>query len=306
MRFNEESLQSDCIVDIPVLKTHAQTVVSLGIKNLKGLIDIASRKKCHSADPEKDLHYMVSKLADPMPPMLTIIDGIYSNERGPGIDGRMRRSDIVVASWDVLSADVVGAKLLGYEPSEVPHLVHAAKARGGPYDLSDIDVKGVPVEDLASFHEHTFPYNEAGTLPAPMENKGIKGLSYRKYDLTMCTYCSFLNGLILTAIAAAWDGRPWDDVEVLTGKVMEPTPGMKKTVLIGKCICRANKDHPDIQEAIAVKGCPPSVEEVISALHQAGIEVNPAVFENRDKAPAFFMRRYEGKPEFEESFFRVL
>ena len=142
-------------------------------------------------------------------------------------------------------------------------------------------------------------------MPVPMEKKGMQGLSYRKYDLTMCTYCSFLNGVILTAIATAWNGEPWDDVEVLTGKVMQPTPGMKKTVLIGKCIYQANKDNPDIQEAIAVKGCPPSIEDVIGALHKAGIDVNRAVFENKDKAPAFFMKRYEGKPEFEESFFRI-
>jgi len=39
--------------------------------------------------------------------------------------------------------------------------------------------------------------------------------------------------------------------------MMKPTPGKKKTILIGKCIYQANKDNPDIQEMIAVKGCPP-------------------------------------------------
>jgi hypothetical protein len=44
---------------------------------------------------------------------------------------------------------------------------------------------------------------------------------------------------------------------------------------------------------------------VVKALHQAGIEVNPTIFEHMDKAPGFFMGKYEGKPEFEESFFTV-
>jgi uncharacterized protein (DUF362 family) len=53
LKFNTDILNSDFVVDIPPLKTHNQTMVSLGIKNLKGTIDIASRKKCHNADPEK-------------------------------------------------------------------------------------------------------------------------------------------------------------------------------------------------------------------------------------------------------------
>ena len=116
LRFNADALDSDFVVDLPVMKAHNQTVVSLGIKNLKGLIDIPSRKKCHNMTPGKDLHFWVSKLADKMPPMLTLQDGIYTNERGPGPDGKMHRSNLLVASADVLSADLVGAAILGYTP----------------------------------------------------------------------------------------------------------------------------------------------------------------------------------------------
>ncbi len=305
LNFNEDILQSDFVVDIPVLKTHAQAVVTLGIKNLKGMIDINSRKKCHNADPEKDLNYWVAKLADPMPPILTILDGIYTTERGPGFDGRVRRSNILIASADILSADMVGAKVLGYEPSDVPHLAHVALNRGRPADLSDVDVAGEKIEAVASYHRYSFPYNEEGTLPVPMERMGIKGLSYRKYDLTMCTYCSGVNGVALSAIAFAWKGDRWDDVEVLTGKSMQPTPGKKKTILLGKCMYQLHKEHPDIQEMIAVKGCPPKPEDIVKSLHQAGIEVDPTIIEQYDTAPRFFMKRYEGKPEFEEALFTV-
>jgi len=305
LNFNTDILHSDFVVDLPVLKTHNQAKVSLGIKNLKGMININSRKKCHSADPKKDLNYMIARLANKMPPMFVLLDGIYTNERGPSFDGRIRRSNILVASADVLSADMVGAKVLGYEPSDVPHLVHAAQDRGRPLDLSDIEVVGKRIEDVASFHEYDFPYVEGDTLRRSLAKMGIKGLSYPKYDLSMCTYCSGLNGVILFAIAQAWKGEPWDDVEVLTGKAMKPTPNKKKTILIGKCMYKANRDHPHIQEMIPVKGCPPSPKAVVKALHQAGIEVNPVIFENLDKAPGFFMGKYEGKPEFEESFFTI-
>ena len=127
LNFNEDFLQSDFVVNLPVLKAHSQTVVSLGIKNLKGLIDVNSRKRCHSPHPQKDLNYMIARLANKLPPSFTLLDGIYTTERGPYFEGRLRRSNLLIASSDIFSVDKVGAKVLGYDPSEVPHLVHAAR-----------------------------------------------------------------------------------------------------------------------------------------------------------------------------------
>jgi len=200
---------------------------------------------------------MVARLADKMPPMFTLIDGIFSLERGPSFDGRMRRSNLLIASSDVLSADLVGAGVLGYQPSEVQHLAHAADNRDRPYDLS------------------------------------------------LCTYCSGLIGPALTSIAFAWKGEPWDDVEILNGKVMAPTPGKKKTILFGKCMYQLNKDHPDIQEMIAIKGCPPTPMSIEKALNKAGIKVDPTFYKNIEQLPGYFLKRYEDKPEFDESFFRI-
>jgi uncharacterized protein (DUF362 family) len=306
LNFNGDILQSDFVVNLPVLKTHAQTVVSLGIKNLKGLIDINSRKKCHSPDPGKDLNYMVARLANKLPPSFTLLDGIYTTERGPFFEGRLRRSNILIASSDIFSVDKVGAKVLGYDASKVPYLVHAAQDFKRSVDLSDVEVVGEKIEAVASYHEYAFPYTEDGCLPKPLEKLGIKGLTYRQYDDTICTYCSGFTTVILMAIASAWRGEPWNEVEILTGKRMKPSSGKKKTILIGKCMVQANKDNADIKEMIAVKGCPPDLKEAFNALHQAGIDVNPAFFNNMDMAAGFFLKKYEGKPEFEESFFKVV
>jgi uncharacterized protein (DUF362 family) len=307
LNFNADAIESDFIVNLPVMKCHNQTVVSLGIKNLKGLIDIPSRKRCHSMLPGRDLHEWVSRLADRMPPMFTLIDGIYTNARGPGFDGRMGRSNILVASADTLSADLIGAKLLGHDPADVPHLAAAAARRGRSTDLADIEVLGERVERLARHHEYDFAYEATaeGCLPAPLAKEGLKGVFYRKYDLSMCTYCSGVNGVMLSAIRHAWKGQPWDGVEVLTGKSMQPTPGMRKTILVGKCMYRAHRDHPAIREMIAVKGCPPRPKDLLNALHRAGIEADPGWFEKINQLPGLFMTRYAGRPEFEEGHFQV-
>jgi coenzyme F420-reducing hydrogenase gamma subunit len=86
---------------------------------------------------------------------------------------------------------------------------------------------------------------------------------------------------------------------------MKPTPGKKKTILFGKCMHQANKDNPDIQEMIAIKGCPPKPKSVYEALQKAGIEVDPSNFESMDLIPGKFLKRYEGKPEFDETFFKI-
>jgi uncharacterized protein (DUF362 family)/Ni,Fe-hydrogenase III small subunit len=307
LRFNVDALASDFIVNLPVMKSHNQTVVSLGIKNLKGLIDIPSRKRCHSMQPGRDLHAWVARLADKLPPMFTLIDGIYTNERGPGFDGRVHRSNVLVASSDVLSADLVGAGILGHAPEKVPHLVHAARNRRRSTDMADIDVLGEKIEGLVRYHEYDFHYSETsdGIMPVALAKEGLKGVFYRKYDLSMCTYCSAVNGIMLSAIRRAWQGTPWDRVEVLTGKSMQPTPGMQKTILIGKCMYKAHKDNPAIRELIAVKGCPPQPQDLLNALRRAGIAVDAGLFEKMGELAGRFMSRYAGRPEFEEGHFGI-
>jgi len=305
VNFNADILHADFVVNLPVLKTHSQAVVSLGIKNLKGTIDIPSRKACHNAEPGRDLNLWVSKLADRMPPMFTLIDGIFTNEQGPNVDGTIHRSDILIASADVLSADMVGAGALGHPAETVPYLVHAAASRNRKLDLTDVDIVGESLASVARYHEYTFPYTDDNRLPKPMADKGVKGIAYPKFDLTMCTYCSGMTGAVLSTIARAWQGKPFDDVEILTGKAMTPTPGMKKTILLGKCMYQKNRHHPDINDLLAVKGCPPDPRDVIDVLTQAGLEIDTYALENLDMVPGFFIRRYEGKPEFDEGLFTV-
>jgi len=305
VKMNADMLNSDFVIDIPALKTHAQCVVSLGIKNLKGLISIPSRKKFHSADPERDLDYNVAQLANKIPPSLTIIDGIYSLERGPAMDGKAHRSNVLVASTDILSADLVGSNLLGIDPIAVPHLVQAAKDRNRKTDLSDVKLIGEKIEDLATPHEWDYVYAGDNDLPLPYQKAGISGIKYHKYDKSMCTYCSALNGVLLVAIKSAFKGEAFDNVEVLTGKTMEPTPGMNKTILVGQCQINKNKDNENIKELIVIKGCPPHVDEVQGALRQAGIRSPSYIFKNLDKAPMLFLQKYKDKPEFEEQFFQI-
>ena len=71
-------LESDFIINVPVLKTHRQVKVSLGFKNLKGCLDIPSRKRFH----HRGLDYLICLLNQHLKCDLTLIDGIYKLEKG--------------------------------------------------------------------------------------------------------------------------------------------------------------------------------------------------------------------------------
>ncbi|MCK5541996.1 MAG: DUF362 domain-containing protein [Desulfobacterales bacterium] len=305
LKVNTDLMASDFLVNIPVLKTHAQVKVSLGIKNLKGFLNVTSRKKCHNADLEKGLEYMISRLPKLLPPSATIIDGIYTIERGPSFDGKPRKSDLVIASSNTLAADMVGAKVLGHDPCDVPYLVQTAIDQVLSIDLSGVKVLGERVEDVADFHKYTFPYNKDNTLPVNMEKMGIKGLKFHKFDSTLCTYCSPLIGMLLTIIAMSHKGEPYNDVEFLTGKRLKPSMDMKKSILVGQCMCALNKDHKGLQEIVKIKGCPPDPKEAAMALKGIGIDVDPSFFSNFEMAGAFMMDRYKDKPEFDESYYMI-
>jgi uncharacterized protein (DUF362 family) len=307
LSINKDILGADFIINMPVLKTHAQAMVSLGIKNLKGVLSIPSRKKCHTLEGSCNLDYRLAKLLDVLSPSLTIIDGIYSLERGPLYTGKAYRSNVIVVSKDVVSADIVGATMLGINPSTVPYLVQAAGSKGRPTDMSDINIIGdVDIKTALEPHEWEFKQNESGHLPQFFERAAIKGMTYPQADKTMCTYCAaFIYYVIWGILLAKNRYKPFDDIEVLHGRVLDPSGGHKHTLLVGQCQVKRNSENPLINHCVKIRGCPPSKKDLVEAYQQLRIELPDNFIELMEKMPETFYRRYSGRPEFDESFYKI-
>ena len=248
---------------------------------------------------------MITRLPKFMPPSATIIDGIYTLERGPSFDGRPRKTDLVIVSANVLAADMVGAKILGHDPCDIAYLSLAAESQGASIDFSNIKILGENIDDVTAFHEFSFPYNTDNTLPASMDKMGIKGLKFHKYDSTLCTYCSSLIGTLLNIIAMSYRGDPFDDVEFLTGKGLTPSKGMKKSILGGHCMRNRNQDHAGPQEIVKIKGCPPDPYAAATALKGIGIDVDPSLLTNLELAGTFYMERFRKTPQFDPSYYTI-
>ncbi|MGQ1787365.1 MULTISPECIES: DUF362 domain-containing protein [unclassified Saccharicrinis] len=133
---------SDVFINVPVLKHHASTKLSLGMKNLMGVV--WDRKFYHS----NDLHQCIADFVTFRKPDLTIIDG-YNMMTKNGPRG-VSTADVVnlkalIASADIVATDAAAAKMFGLEPDEVGHIKIAHEMGLGNKNLNEINIHRIKI-----------------------------------------------------------------------------------------------------------------------------------------------------------------
>lgn len=288
-----KALEADKIINVPVLKTHNQCVVSLGIKNLKGCLDRKSKMFCHNV--EIDLNHMFPRLIEKLPVALTVIDGVFILEKGP-VGGIPHRKNLFLASRDAYACDVVGAWLMGYSAAEVPHLKFYAERHGRDLDLSGIEIKGEDAGAHRTPVDYDWEWTPDNTGPVGFQRRGITGIAARKYDNTMCTGCSGRYNPVLVMLMSAYKGEPFPGIEIVTGKKQMASQGFAKTILFGKCACDRNKNNPNIKKAIPIRGCPPDLNQFVKAMQEEWIACRyDDLLENRKR----IFKLYQNRDEFD-------
>lgn len=133
-------------INLPKLKSHNATVVTLGIKNQYGYLSHADRKKHH----DNTIHLLLTDLYEYIKPDITLIDGIDAISGEMPIiafeDKLVRKLGILIGGTDTLAVDVVGAKVLGYTMEEVPHLKLTHNRGLGEGNLNNITCVGESLE----------------------------------------------------------------------------------------------------------------------------------------------------------------
>lgn len=248
MRIHSTAWKSDFIISVPVMKTHFQTVVSLGLKNMKGVLPDSMKKLSHRIGvkqhrEEFELEQSILDLNSVIKPDLTVIDGIVAQEGytpgSPGVTGSPLPFDTVVAGFDPVATDATAAYLMGFDPMEVP-LIRKAYERGlGEARLEMIQMVGTPVKRVKKKFR-----------PASLE--GIH-LTYENIKLTAGKGCS---GCRETTILALAGMKPEEvarigEAELLIGQQAAATSPEWKKILIGNC----TKDLP--YDGYRIEGCPP-------------------------------------------------
>jgi len=118
------------IVSAAKLKTHTGTKVTLGMKNMFGMLTTKWKARYHLYGMHKVIHDIVLTL----PPALTVIDGFVAMEgRGP-VHGKPVQMNTVIASTDPVAADATAARAMGFDPGEVDHIRWAHESGIGQKD----------------------------------------------------------------------------------------------------------------------------------------------------------------------------
>lgn len=139
-------LQSvDVVINLPTAKSHSATGVSLGIKNLMGLI--WDRGQLHQVN----LHHAIAELATVIKPDLTIIDATrVLTSGGPGGPGKTSILDTVVAGRDIVAVDSYTVGITpwygkSFTGSNVKYIKAAADLGLGEIDVNKMNITEVNV-----------------------------------------------------------------------------------------------------------------------------------------------------------------
>lgn len=124
-------LTCDKLINMPVLKTHLEAVVTLGLKNLKGVVLGKQKHLIHLQGLDQgivDLNKLIKS-------DLTIIDGIIGMDGygGPTM-GNAVKMGVIVAGDNVVETDSVAVRIIGGDPRDVKHIRLAAEQGLGSLD----------------------------------------------------------------------------------------------------------------------------------------------------------------------------
>jgi uncharacterized protein (DUF362 family)/Pyruvate/2-oxoacid:ferredoxin oxidoreductase delta subunit len=145
------ALDAGLLVNLPKVKTHAYMGLTLAVKNLFGCVVGTRKARWHlRAGENRELFArLLVEIACSFRPGLVIVDGVIGMEgNGPG-SGRPRDLGLIVSGDNPSAVDAVLCRIVGFEPAAVPTLAAARDLAAGSTELSEIEVLGESIEDVA-------------------------------------------------------------------------------------------------------------------------------------------------------------
>ena len=227
------ALDADFLIDLPVLKGHCQTVMTCALKNLKGCIPDAEKRRFHTEGLTKP----IAALASALRPKLTIVDSICGDlnfEEG----GNPVHTNRMYLGTDPVQIDAYGCRLMGLSVADVPYISLAERWGAGSSQIAS--------DDIVTLNEP----QAAERYPAP--SGIVKSLTRRVYANSACSACyaALVRGLYI----AKQEGLSIDrDIVIGQGWRGKPLSGLG----VGNCCALAEQ---------YAAGCPPTAADVVAML----------------------------------------
>jgi uncharacterized protein (DUF362 family) len=137
----QEILLADVVINVPVAKHHSLARLSLGGKNLLGVVSTPSLIHANLGQRIADIVSLVR-------PTLTVVDAVRTlmahGPTGGNLDD-VRMSNTVIASHDIVAADAYAATLFDLTGSDVAYVRAAADMGLGTRELGGVKVEEIEV-----------------------------------------------------------------------------------------------------------------------------------------------------------------
>jgi uncharacterized protein (DUF362 family) len=248
-RVTEFAFTCDKFINLPVLKTHYLTTVTLAMKNLKGCLKREDKPLFH----HQDLSRAVVELCQIVRPTVNIIDctaRTIVRQLGVGYISKQEQasSGLLIASPDIVAVDAVGSALMDIDPMKVRTVSLGTAAGLGESDLTRMDIVGEELKRLK--------FNVK--LPQEQLRQSFPLLQIIGADKA-CSGCliPLLSDLLRLQEQGAKLEKP---LAICLGKRPE-VPEDKAWLLVGDCARVEGKDEHNW-----VRGCPLSKEALLSSL----------------------------------------
>ena len=129
-------LDADLVINVPIAKHHGLARLTLAGKNLMGTV--LNREMIHF-----NLGQRIADITSVVRPQLTVIDAVRilmdNGPTGGNLDD-VKRTDMVIASHDLVAADAYATRLFDLKPSDISYIAKSDDMGIGSMDLESVKV----------------------------------------------------------------------------------------------------------------------------------------------------------------------
>lgn len=225
-------VESDYVINVPVMKAHMQTLITCSLKNLKGIMPRSQKSAFHSTN----LHQAIAQLNRVFSPDLIVVDGLQGDLYFE-IGRRPVVMDTMILGKNPVEVDSIVADFLGYSPNEIRHIMYSAAAGIGHPDLNTIQVRQLNLPTVKRRHSPSVHY-------ADLFSCEIRALG---------ACCTCLGNLVFALQRLKEHGLLKPSLLFTAGQRSESISDAQKTIIaVGKCA--AERTDSDL----SIHACPPT------------------------------------------------
>ena len=137
----DDILKANVVINVPIAKNHSLARLTLGMKNLMGVIKY--REAMHYP-----LGQRLADLTGRVRPALTIVDAVRILTSGGPTGGNLdavKKLDTIIASADIVAADSYATTLFDKKPEDMEYIKVGAQMGLGRSDLKSLKIEEIAV-----------------------------------------------------------------------------------------------------------------------------------------------------------------